>query len=93
MDGKCINWSSREYINDSEGIKDISDLSDIIKDLEFYKSLFKTHHNSCLFNMRIKYLKGEKVWVDPTRDTQEYIGNLDRDSEVDEWLRPIKAER
>ena len=93
MEGKCINWSSQEYINDSEGIKEISDLSDIIKDLEFYKSLFKSHHNSCLFNMKIKYLKGEKVWVDPIRDSREYISSLDRDIEVDEWLKPIKPER
>jgi hypothetical protein len=93
MEGKCINWSSQEYINDPEGIKEISDLSDIIKDLEFYKSLFKTHHNSCLFNMRIKYLKGEKVWVDPTRDSREYISSLDVDSDTEEWLQPIKPER
>jgi len=90
MEGKCVNWSSQEYIN---GDIEIPDLTDIIKDLEFYKSLFVTHNNSCLFNLRIKTRGGVKVWVDPIRDTRAYISNLDKDSEVEEWLKPTKCER
>ena len=83
------------YINegDIEGPDEFEKLRVTMKDLEFYKSLFYSHHNSCLFNMKIKYLKGEKVWVDPTRDTTEYISNLDRDSDVEEWLKPVRPSR
>jgi len=96
-----IDYPQR-YINDIDGpngpnepeqSEDPKKFRDIEKDLEFYKSIFKTHHNSCLFNMKIKYLKGEKVWVDPTRDSREYISDLDIDSDTEEWLRPIKPER
>ena len=39
------------------------------KDLEFYKSLFKTHSNSVVFNLTIKSKNGEKIW--------EYINRSD----------------
>ena len=97
----CIDWSSQRRINDidvpvdpEQEKNELRDkLRDIEKELKFYKSLFETHYNSCLFNMKIKYLKGEQVWVDPTRDTDEYISNLDVDDEITEWLQPTKCER
>ena len=36
-------------------------------DLEFYKSIFKTHRNSAVFNLRIKSINGERLWVDKVR--------------------------
>jgi len=95
MEGKCINWSSQDYISgDIEITEDLTDdLTDIIKDLKFYKSMFVTHNNSCLFNLRIKTKDGVKVWIDPTRDTHAYISTLDKDSEVEEWLKPTRCSR
>jgi len=101
----CIDWSSQRHINDIDAPGEpvpeteqeknelLDKLRDIEKDLKFYKSLFETHYNSCLFNMKIKHLKGEQVWVDPTRDTDEYIRNLDVDDEIEGWLKPTKCER
>ena len=61
--------------------------------LEFYKSLFKTRRNSCIFNLKIKTIDGEKVWIDRVRDQREDFIILDKDDEVEEWLKPIKCER
>ena len=33
-------------------------------DLEFYKSIFITHGNSAVFNLRIKSINGKRLWVD-----------------------------
>jgi len=66
---------------------------DIKKELDFYKSIFKTHNNSCLFNMNIKTKNGDKIWVDVTRDSNEFISSLDKDEEVEQWLKPVKYER
>tara|TARA_Y100001958_G_C21231483_1_gene557270 strand:+ start:513 stop:773 length:261 start_codon:yes stop_codon:yes gene_type:complete len=63
------------------------------EELEFYKSLFKTRRNSCIFNLKIKTINGEKVWVDRVRDQREDFILLDIDDEVEEWLKPIKCER
>ena len=63
------------------------------EELEFYKSLFNTHHNSVIFNLKIKKIKGKEVWVDNIRDSKEYINSLDKDEEVIEWLKPVKCER
>jgi hypothetical protein len=72
----------------------ISDkLSEIQGELDFYKSIFRSHHDSCLFNMKIKTINGKKVWVDPVKDREDYIRTLDKDDEVDEWLQPIKCSR
>lgn len=62
-------------------------------ELEFYKSIFKTHINSCVFQLHIKTINGKKVWVDPTRCDRSFLLTLDKDKEVEEWLKPIKFER
>jgi len=62
------------------------------KELDFYKSLFKTHNKSCLFNLHIKTINGEKLWVDRVRDTDKFH-TLDIDDEVKEWSKPVKCER
>lgn len=66
---------------------------ELTKELEFYKQLFISHPNSAVFNLREKTKNKDKVWVDPTRDTTEYIKTLDMDDEVKGWLEPIKCER
>lgn len=63
------------------------------KELEFYKSLFITRRNSCIFNLKIKKINGKDVWVDRVRDQREDFLKLDMDEEVEEWLKPIKCER
>ena len=63
------------------------------EELEFYKSIFRTHNHSVIFNLTIKEKNGEKVWVDHIRDSREYLLTLDQDEEVKEWLKPIKPSR
>jgi hypothetical protein len=63
------------------------------KELEFYKSLFETHSNSCVFNLSIKKKKCNNVWVDHVRDPHSYLSSLDKDDEVRGWLKPTKPSR
>lgn len=65
------------------------------EDLDFYKSIFKTHQNSAVFNLRIKYINKERLWVDKVKIRSEYqlLNLLDKDDEVIEWLTPIRCER
>ena len=100
MEGKVVQWAKKEWVSnidssniDSSLYSDIDQIRDLRKELDFYKSLFVTHNNSCLFNMNIKTVGGKKVWVDPIRDSHKYISNLDKDKEVYEWLKPIKCAR
>lgn len=66
---------------------------EIIEELQFFKSLFKTHSNSVVFNLKIKRMRGKPVWVDKIHDDKKYLESLDKDEEVDEWLKPVKCER
>ena len=63
------------------------------EELEFYKSIFKTHGNSAVFNLRIKTLNNKKIWVDKVRSDYYFILSLDQDDETEEWLKPVKCER
>ena len=65
------------------------------EELEFYKSIFKTHGNSAVFNLRIKTKNHKKIWIDKVRDRCErnFILSLDQDDETREWLQPVKCER
>lgn len=58
---------------------------------KFYKSLFKTHGNSAVYNLYIKLKNGKRVWVDPTRQNNNELSQLDEDDEVSEWLMPVKV--
>ena len=60
-------------------------------EIKFYKSLFKTHRNSAVYNLYIKFKRGKRVWVDPTRQSNYEISQLDEDDEVNEWLMPVKV--
>jgi len=63
------------------------------EELDFFKSLFKTHRNSVVFNLKIKKKQKKCVWVDNINDDLKYIESLDRDDEVIEWLKPVKCNR
>ena len=63
------------------------------EDLEFYKSIFKTHGNSAVFNLRIKSINGERLWVDKVRADYSLKIQLDPDEETIEWLHPVRCER
>ena len=65
------------------------------KDLEFYKSIFQTHSNSAVFNLKIKMINGERLWVDKVKiySDHQLLNSLDKDDEVTEWLKPIPCER
>ena len=99
-----INWSTQERIpvrkevltEDLESNVESNQSEEIEKlkeELEFYKSLFVTKRNSCIFNLKIKKMNGKNVWVDRVRDQREDFLKLDRDEEVEEWLQPVRCER
>lgn len=68
-------------------------LNDTENELNFYKSLFKSHRNSVIFNLSIKKINNKPVWVDHIRDNHEYLLSLDSDDEIKEWLKPVRCER
>jgi len=70
----------------------VDEIITLKKELHFYQSLFKTHYNSAVFNLSVKTINGEKVWVDRINEHLK-IHLLDKDEEVEEWLKPVKCER
>ena len=78
----------------SAKLKSVENELVIVKDdLEFYKSIFKTHSNSAVFNLRIKSINGERLWVDKVRADYSLKIQLDPDEETLEWLKPVRCER
>ena len=70
-----------------------NELATVKEDLEFYKSIFMTHPNSAVFNLRIKSINGKRLWVDKVNADHSLKIQLDPDEETIEWLQPIKCER
>tara|TARA_B110001452_G_scaffold158648_1_gene132046 strand:- start:514 stop:771 length:258 start_codon:yes stop_codon:yes gene_type:complete len=70
-----------------------NELVTVKDDLEFYKSIFMTHPNSAVFNLRIKSINGKRLWVDKVNAEHSLKIQLDPDEETVEWLQPIKCER
>tara|TARA_Y100000817_G_C16848710_1_gene541150 strand:- start:1991 stop:2212 length:222 start_codon:yes stop_codon:yes gene_type:complete len=62
------------------------------EELKFYKSIFVSHFESRVSNLRIKKKDGKKLWVDKVKDF-EIFKDLDKDKEVIEWLKPIRCSR
>lgn len=60
------------------------------EELEFYKSI-SNHSNALVGNMYVKYIDGKKVWVNRQDITQnrELLNQLDKDSDVSQWLEDI----
>ena len=46
------------------------------KELEFYKSVFKTHTRSVIQNLKIKKKNGKKVWIDKIHTDKMYLRNI-----------------
>lgn len=63
------------------------------KELEFYKSIFKRHTNSAIFNLSIKTINGQRIWYDRVMDRMNLLDHLDEDEEVIEWKKPVRCER
>ena len=70
-----------------------NELAKVKEDLDFYKSIFKTHGNSAVFNLRIKSINGKRLWVDKVRADYSLKIQLDPDEETIEWLKPVRCER
>lgn len=70
-------------------------IKELNEELEFYKSIFKTHRDSGVFNLRIKTIDGKKLWIDKVRErcNRELILSLDQDEETMEWLEHVRCER
>jgi len=62
-------------------------------DLDFYKSIFKTHRNSVVYNLYIKYKDKRRLWIDKIRIDKYELKQLDMDKDIIEWLKPIRCER
>lgn len=62
------------------------------EELKFYKSIFVSHFESRVSNLRIKKKDGKKLWVDKVKDF-EIFKDLDKDKEVIEWLKHISCSR
>ena len=60
--------------------------------LDLYKSIFKSHPTSAVFNLYIKKKNGKRIWIDKNVQYWE-LHELDDDPEVKEWLKPIPCER
>jgi len=63
------------------------------EDLDFYKSIFKTHRNSVVYNLYIKYKNGKRLWIDKIRTDKYELKQLDEDNDIKEWLKPVRCER
>ena len=60
------------------------------EELEFYKNI-SNFPNALVGNMYVKYINGEKVWVDRQNITQdrELLHQLDKDNDVSQWIDDI----
>lgn len=63
------------------------------EDIKFYKSIFKNHFNSVVYNLRIKYKNGQRVWIDKLKFNPHDYDDYDEDEELNDWIKPIKCER
>lgn len=83
--------------NDYVPTDDLNDCKNKLKkcreELELYKSIFKTHRNSAIFNLKIKKKNNKPVWVDRIHVDRNYLLSLDTDNEIIEWLKPVRCER
>ena len=66
--------------------------NELKEELDLYKSIFKSHPNSAVFNLYIKKKNGKRIWIDKNVQYWE-LHELDDDPEVKEWLKPIRCER
>jgi hypothetical protein len=79
-----------EAKNDFNMVETIYNLQ---KEIGFYKSIFKRHTNSAIFNLSIKTINGQRIWYDRVMDRMDLLDHLDEDEEVIEWKKTIRCER
>lgn len=87
-----------DYYNDYPSmIKIIDELNEennkLSDELDFYKSIFKTHSNSVVYNLYIKYKDKQRLWIDKIRIDKYELKQLDMDKDIIEWIKPIRCER
>ena len=63
------------------------------EELDLYKSLFTTHSNSVIYNLKLKTINGKPVWIDVINVDKSVVMSLDQDEETKAWLLPVKCER
>ena len=63
------------------------------EELDLYKSLFTTHSNSVIYNLKLKTINGKPVWIDVINVEKSVVMSLDQDEETKAWLVPVKCER
>jgi hypothetical protein len=80
---------------DKEKIKIMKKNYILKNELEFYQSIFKTHYDSVIFNLKIKKVNGKRMWIDRIKINSDYklLNTLDKDNDVIEWLTPVRCER
>ena len=79
-----------------ENLRIIKENYSLKNELEFYKSIFKTHSNSVIYNLKTKKINGKKIWVDKIKlvgSEYKLLNMLDKDNDVIDWLTPIRCER
>lgn len=84
-----LNMENHELQNKLDSIKE---------ELDFYKSIFKNHRNSVVFNLYDKYLinkdgSKEKIWIDKIRCDKYDLQFLEQDEDIIEWQKPVRCER
>ena len=63
------------------------------EELDLYRSLFTTHSNSVIYNLKLKTINGKPVWIDVINVDKSVVMSLDQDEETKAWLVPTKCER
>jgi len=69
------------------------ELNSTKEDLNFYKSIFRSHSNSVVYNLYIKFKEGKRLWIDKIRTDRYELTQLDEDKDIIDWLKPIRCER
>ena len=89
------NNKLQEELDSTKGELDSTkgELDSTKSELNFYKSIFKTHRNSVVYNLYIKYKDKQRLWIDKIKTDYLELKQLDRDKDIIEWLKPIRCER
>lgn len=62
------------------------------KELEFMNKIFDNYY-SAVSNLRIKTIKGEKIWIDSVSisNKPDLLFQLDKDKEVNDWIKNLNS--
>ena len=59
----------------------------LIKEVEFYKSLWKDHSMTVISMLFRKSRQGEPVWINLQETTLSELKSLDPDPDVERWIK------